>query len=197
MANKTALIVVDMQNDFCEGGALGVNGGIAAVEVANRVLANGDHDIAVGTRDWHEADDTNGGHIALDGDPDFVDTWPVHCVQGTYGAQYADNLAINYLDFHITKGMGVPAYSGFEGFQMGSTRATLDDLLNEHGVNHLRVVGIATDHCVKATVLDAIELGYSVEVVTDGTAAVSDFDGAVEEMRAAGAVILTAEDLEV
>lgn len=194
MKTNTALIVVDMQNDFCEGGALGVNGGFAAVDVANRLLKDGTHDIAVGTRDWHEPDSTNGGHIALDGDPDFVDTWPVHCVQGAYGAQYADDLSVNSLDFHITKGMGVPAYSGFEGFQMGSTRATLNDLLQEHEISHLRVVGIATDYCVKATVLDALALGYTVEVVAEGTAAVADFAGALDEMRAAGATVVHFEN---
>lgn len=190
MNNKTALIVVDMQNDFCEGGALGVSGGTAAVAVANRLLEEGAHDIAVGTRDWHEQDSTNGGHIAVDTEPDFVDTWPVHCVQGSYGAQYADDLDVNSLDFHITKGMGVPAYSGFEGFQQGG-RTTLNDLLRENGVSHLRVVGIATDYCVKATVLDGLAFGYTVEVVSDGTAAVADFAGAIDEMRAAGATIVT------
>lgn len=174
VAPRRALLVVDVQNDFVEGGALAVAGGKAVAEALNHHLEEGpSYDLVVATRDWHEEGRDNGGHLALPPqEPDYRDTWPVHCIQGSYGAQYADAFNPDFIDVHVVKGMGVPAYSGFEGHPMGSPREGLATLLRSHGVEEVTVVGLALDYCVKATALDARKAGFSTQVLLPLTAPV-------------------------
>lgn len=180
---KTALIIVDVQNDFCEGGALAVAGGKAVAEAITEHLTRTSYDLVVATRDWHDPDNDNGGHFA--DEPDFVDTWPAHCVQGTYGAQYADELTLAPVQVHIVKGMGEPAYSGFQGVLPGA-RTSLKDVLTEHDITHVEVVGIATDYCVSATALDAQAEGFITRVLVDLTAPIhSDLEEVYEKWEEA------------
>lgn len=167
-----ALLIVDVQNDFTEGGALAVAGGDAVAEGITRLLAEraGDYALVVASRDWHDAEGDNGGHFAT-GEPDFVDTWPVHCVAGTPGAEYDPLLRTDAVTHHVKKGQGKPAYSMFEG--VTDEGATVGDLLAEHGIVEVDVVGIATDHCVRASALDAVAHGQHVRILTDLVAGVA------------------------
>jgi nicotinamidase/pyrazinamidase len=188
-----ALIVVDVQNDFTEGGALGVEGGAAtAARITDHLHDHGDrYELVVASRDWHHGDDDNGGHFApsvFGGavGPDFVGTWPAHCVAGTPGADYHPALDVAAVDVHVRKGMGVPAYSAFEG--VDDDGRTLAEILAAAGVDAVDVVGIATDHCVRATALDARAAGFDVTVRTDLVAGVAPGPSAaaLDEVRAAG-----------
>lgn len=189
IATKKALIIVDVQNDFVEGGSLGVTGGR---DVASRISAHlarhaGDYALVAASRDWHRAGETNGGHFHEPGEaPDFVTTWPVHCVQGDSGSDYAPELVTDAITHHVRKGMGVPAYSAFEG--VTEDGAGLADLLRDAGVGELEVAGIATDYCVRATALDARNAGFAVRLLPGLHAGVAEETSrrAVEEMRAAG-----------
>lgn len=207
--DKKALIIVDVQNDFCEGGALGVDHGTRVAGDISRLVALDamkgrirNFSLIVGTRDFHEADNSNGGHFAVPpADPDFVDTWPVHCVQGTEGVRYMDDFEFfsptkyrgshfsDHIDLHIVKGMGRPDYSGFQGVIHG-TGVSMEEALKAAGITDIMVVGIATDHCVKATALDGLAAGFNVEVPDFLTAAVGNKYAALKEMKAAGATIL-------
>ena len=160
-----ALFIVDVQNDFTEHGALGVEGGDAVAARISQYLAAhaSDYEIVVASRDWHHGDDDNGGHFS--DDPDFVDTWPVHCVGGTPGADYDEVFDTSRVTHHPKKGQGKPAYSLFEGVSDDGRTAT--QLLEEHGILDIDVVGIATDYCVRASALDAIAAGRHVRVLTD------------------------------
>ena len=175
---RTALIVVDVQNDFCEGGTLAVAGGAAVARRISDYLARtgARYDTVVATRDWHAPlPDTNDGHFAADGDPDYVSTWPVHCVAGTPGADYHPDLTLPERTVHVVKGESRQDYSGFQGRIVDPVdgRERLADLLMERNIAHVDVVGIATDFCVKATALDARRNGpTTVAVLTDLTAAV-------------------------
>jgi len=169
-----ALFIIDVQNDFTEGGALGVDGG-AAVAAGITEYLNGhasDYDHIFDSSDWHDGDYDKCGHFATDGEPDFVTTWPVHCVAGTSGADYHPALDTAAVTVHIKKGQGVPAYSIFEG--TSDDGKTVADLLGEFGVIEVDVVGIATDYCVRASALDAVEHGRGVRVLTDLTAGVAE-----------------------
>ncbi|PSL38702.1 nicotinamidase/pyrazinamidase [Labedella gwakjiensis] len=167
-----ALLIVDVQNDFTEGGALGVDGGAAVAENVTAFVrrTSGAYGVVFASRDWHDGDTSNGGHFA-DGAPDFVDTWPRHCVAGTPGADYHPALDASLVDVHVRKGQGVPAYSLFEGTTDDGRTASA--ALAAHGVTEVDVVGIATDHCVRATALDAIEHGLHVRILTDLVAGVA------------------------
>jgi nicotinamidase/pyrazinamidase len=182
-----ALLVIDVQNDFTEGGALGVDGGAAVAAGITRYLAahKGDYDLVVASRDWHDGDNDNGGHFAA-GEPDFVATWPVHCVGGTPGADYHPALAREAIDVHVKKGQGVPAYSIFEG--TAEDGRTLTDVLRDRGVTDVDVAGIATDYCVRASALDAAAEGARVRVLTDLVAGVAPASSAaaLDELRDAG-----------
>ena len=183
-----ALFIVDVQNDFTEGGALAVAGGDAVAEGITAHLAAhaGDYALIIASRDWHDAEGDNGGHFAA-GEPDFVDTWPAHCVAGTPGAEYDPGLDTAAVTHHVKKGQGKPAYSLFEG--VTDAGETVSDLLTQHGVVDVDVVGIATDHCVRASAMDAIEHGRHVRVLTDlvaGVAAESS-ERALAELAHAGA----------
>ena len=189
-----ALLIVDVQNDFTEGGALAVAGGDAVASAISEFLAENaaEYTVVIASRDWHDADSDNGGHFA--DDPDFVGTWPVHCVAGTDGAAYDPLLVTDAVTHHIRKGQGVPAYSMFEGVTEGG--ATAAAILSEHGVLTADVVGIATDHCVRASALDAIAHGVHVRVLTDLVAGVGrdSSDAALAELAHAGAELLARAD---
>ena len=182
-----ALVLVDVQNDFTEGGALGVEGGAAvAAGIADLLERSGDgYDVVIASRDWHDGDNDNGGHFHPE--PDYVDTWPEHCVAGTPGAEYHPDLPVHEIDVHVRKGQGKPAYSMFEG--VTDDGETVHQLLDRHGIEELHVAGIATDYCVRATALDALAAGKRVVVLTDLVAGVAPQSSAaaLEELVAAGA----------
>ncbi|GAA2008645.1 isochorismatase family protein [Microbacterium ulmi] len=183
-----ALFIVDVQNDFTEGGALGVTGGDAVAAGISRHLAAhaGEYAVVVASRDWHDGDNDNGGHFAS-GEPDYVDTWPVHCVSGTEGAEYDSGLVTDAVTHHVKKGQGKPAYSLFEG--VTDDGRTVSEILDEHGVVEVDVTGIATDYCVRASAFDAIEHGRHVRVLTDLVAGVAPgtSEAALAELAHAGA----------
>ncbi|MFF2029620.1 isochorismatase family protein [Arthrobacter sp. NPDC058192] len=214
-----ALLIVDVQNDFCEGGSLAVAGGAElAGEISEYLDAHhGQFDHVVATQDWHI---DPGTHFSEE--PDFEDSWPRHCVAGTRGAELHPHLDPEYIQAYFRKGQFAAAYSGFEGLLApeddvptgdrkagtlpGSGAGTgsgpeetedsfaamedaigLDDWLQSHDVEDIVVVGIATDHCVKATALDAIQAGYSVTVLRSLTVGIADdLDDAVAEMELGG-----------
>ncbi|GAA4824394.1 nicotinate phosphoribosyltransferase [Nocardioides caeni] len=191
-AAKRALIVVDVQNDFVEGGSLAVTGGREVAGRISRHLAEhaGDYAVVAASRDWHHAGDTNGGHFPEPGvDPDYVTTWPVHCVQGAPGSDYAPELDTGAVTHHVVKGMGVPAYSAFEGVTDADER--LEDVLRAAGVTEVDVTGIATDHCVRATALDARAAGFEVTLLDGLHAGVAPETSAaaLEELAAAGVAV--------
>ena len=211
-----ALIIVDVQNDFCEGGSLPVEGGAdLAGAISEYVEAHhGQFDHVVATQDWHV---DPGAHFSED--PDFIDSWPKHCVAGTRGAELHPDLDTEYIQAYFRKGQFTAAYSGFEGLLApddavptgdrkpgampvsggapggdpdvealaGEDAIGLDDWLQSHDVEDVVVVGIATDHCVKATALDGVQAGYSVTVLRDLTVGVAeDLDDAIAEMELGG-----------
>jgi len=176
-----ALVVVDYQNDFASpDGALSVPGGDAIADRINGLMRSGDYDLVVATRDWHPAD--HGSFTDQGG------TWPVHCVQGTPGAQLHPDLDAGALDIVLDKGQdpGTDGYSGFDG-------TPLAELLREHGIDQVALVGLATDYCVKHTALEALQEGFAVTVDTTAVRGVDvqpgDSDRALAEVRAAGAVM--------
>ncbi|AMM21763.1 nicotinamidase [Frondihabitans sp. PAMC 28766] len=182
------LLIVDVQNDFTEGGALGVDGGAAIASGVTSLLqaSAGTYALVMASRDWHAQTGDNGGHFATMSDPDYVTSWPVHCVEGTPGAAYHPALAVDAIDVNVKKGHGEPAYSLFEGLtDDGRTPA---DALRTAGIDEVDVVGIATDHCVRATALDAVHGGLRVRVLSDLVAGVSPEASAtaLDELRAAG-----------
>ena len=192
---KRALIVVDVQNDFCEGGSLPVTGGAEAAYKISDLLHHWsrqdpkapDYAVAVATRDHHI---DPGGHFASPGtDPDFVDSWPVHCVVDTDGAAFHPNLDPQPFDAIFLKGEHAAAYSGFEGRTTDGTG--LADWLKQHGVTDVDICGIATDYCVRHTTLDALKNGFNARLLTDMCVGVAPETTAraVEELRDAGVSI--------
>jgi nicotinamidase/pyrazinamidase len=175
-----ALIVVDVQNDFCEGGSLAVTGGAAVAAAITEHIPGAGYDHVVATRDHHIEP---GGHFAEH--PDFLETWPAHCVVGTGGVELHEALDREPLEAIFDKGEYAAAYSGFEGAADG---VPLADWLREHGVDAVDVVGIATDHCVRATALDAVGNGFATRVLLHLTAGVSEgtTDAALAQLRTAG-----------
>ena len=190
-----ALIIVDVQNDFCEGGSLAVAGGSdVARGISRHVLERGpDYAHVVATADWHI---DPGDHFARE--PDFVTTWPAHCVAGSEGAQFHPHLApaLDHVDAVFRKGRYAAAYSGFEGFAMAGggqgadqgDETGLAEWLRDRDVSEVDVVGIATDHCVRATALDAAREGFGTTVLLDLTAGVAraTTDAALAELSQAG-----------
>jgi len=180
-----ALFIIDVQNDFTEGGALGVTGGAAVAEGVTRLLTEHPdrYDVVIASRDWHDSHNDNGGHFHET--PDFVDTWPVHCVAGTPGADYHPAIDESLIDVHVRKGQGKPAYSIFEGTT--DNGETVTALLDRLDVTEIDVVGIATDYCVLASALDARQAGRAVRVLTDLVAGVAPETSAtaLETMAAA------------
>ena len=180
-----ALIVVDVQNDFCEGGSLPVTGGAAVAAAVSAFIANADYDHVVATRDAHR---DPGAHFAAD--PDFVDSWPAHCVIGTPGAEFHPAFDAQQVEAVFDKGAFQAAYSGFEGADADGT--ALASWLREHGVTEVDIAGIATDHCVRATALDAAREGFRTRVLLDLTAGVAPatVEAALAEMAAADVTLL-------
>jgi nicotinamidase/pyrazinamidase len=176
-----ALIVVDVQNDFCEGGSLAVAGGAAVAAAISAHVRERGYDHVVATRDHHV---DPGSHFSAT--PDFVDTWPVHCRAGTPGASFHPELDVAPLEAVFSKGEYVAAYSGFQGAESGGTG--LAAWLAERGVDAVDVVGIATDHCVRATALDAAAAGLRTRVLLDLCAGVApeSTERALDALRAAG-----------
>jgi nicotinamidase/pyrazinamidase len=162
-----ALIVVDVQKDFCEGGSLAVAGGAATAARMSELLS-GDHgyDVLVATRDHHI---DPGSHFSPA--PDYVDSWPPHCVVGTEGVNFHDQLIFRDFAAIFDKGEYQAAYSGFEG--KSTDGRTLQDFLADAGADQVDVVGIATDYCVRATALDSAAGGFATTVRLDYTAAVA------------------------
>jgi nicotinamidase/pyrazinamidase len=180
-----ALIIADPQRDFCEGGSLGVAGGAAAVSRIDSLL-KGDHgyDYLIATRDHHI---NPGLHFA--DEPDFVNSWPPHCVVGSPGSEFHDNLTFRDFSAVIYKGHYAPAYSAFEGVTADGEK--LSRWLLDRGVDQVDVCGIATDYCVRDTALDAVRDGFETTVLLDLTAAVAP-DRIPEisaELKAAGIAI--------
>lgn len=188
-----ALIVVDVQNDFCEGGSLAVAGGADVAAAVTDLIGEtaGSYRHVVATRDAHV---DPGDHFSAD--PDFVTSWPVHCVAGTEGIGFHPNfapaVASGAVDAVFDKGAYAAAYSGFEG--LDENGAGLADWLRERGVTEVDVVGIATDHCVRATALDAAREGFTTRVLVALTAGVSQetTHKALGEMRGAGVELIGA-----
>jgi len=172
-----ALIVVDVQNDFCEGGSLAVAGGAAVAAAVSAHIAANDYDHVVATRDYHV---DPGSHFSET--PDFVDSWPVHCVAGTPGASFHPELDVSRIEAVFSKGRFAAAYSGFDA------ETDLAGWLRDRGVEQVDVVGIATDHCVRATALDAKTAGFDTTVLLDLTAGVSPttVDTALSALHTAG-----------
>lgn len=180
-----ALIVVDVQNDFCEGGSLAVGGGAAVAAAVSAALAqDGRWDHVVATKDYHI---DPGAHF---GDPpDYVDSWPRHCVVGTAGVEFHPELDTDRVEAVFTKGEHAAAYSGFQG-HAGSIG--LAAWLRMRDVSDVDVVGIATDHCVRATAMDAAREGFATTVLLDLTAGVAreTTDRALGQLRDAGVVLV-------
>jgi nicotinamidase/pyrazinamidase len=174
-----ALIVVDVQNDFCEGGSLAVAGGTEVARGVTARLSEGGYEHAVATRDHHI---DPGAHFS--DSPDFVDSWPRHCVVGTSGVALHPDFDTSRIEAVFDKGEYAAAYSGFEAVADGEPLA---DWLRTRGVDAVEIVGIATDHCVRATALDAARLGFATRVRLDLTAGVapSTVDRALDELREA------------
>ncbi|WP_374968596.1 isochorismatase family protein [Terrabacter sp. BE26] len=192
-AGARALIIVDVQNDFCEGGSLAVAGGAeVAREVSEHVSRHAaDYDHVVATADWHV---DPGTHFSQT--PDYVDSWPVHCVAGSEGAEFHPRLAgaLGHVEAVFRKGEHAAAYSGFEGRADVDGRTPLADWLEQRGVTDVDVVGIATDHCVRATAADAQREGFRTTVLLDLTAGVarSTTESALSQLREAGVRLLGA-----
>jgi len=183
-----ALLVVDVQNDFCEGGSLAVQGGAAVAAAISRLLASPEAEgyrHVVATRDHHV---DPGEHFAQQ--PDFVDTWPAHCVADTLGAQLHPHLSTDRIEVVFDKGEYAAAYSGFEG--RSHEGESLTDWLRRHDVERVDIVGIATDHCVRATALDAAAEGFGTHVLLGLTAGVAEAttQAALAEMAAAGVTLV-------
>ncbi len=180
-----ALIIVDVQNDFCEGGSLAVTGGAAVAAAVSAALVDGPWDHVVATQDFHI---DPGAHFG--NPPDFVDSWPVHCVVGTGGADFHSALCVDRVEAVFHKGEHAAAYSGFEGHTADGTG--LADWLRARDVTAVDVVGIATDHCVRATALDAAAAGFDTTVLLELTAAVAPetTTTALEQLRSAGVTLV-------
>jgi nicotinamidase/pyrazinamidase len=179
-----ALIVVDVQNDFCEGGSLAVAGGAAVAAAITAHIQSAGYDHVVATRDHHV---DPGAHFAEH--PDFLETWPAHCVVGTGGVELHPALDRSPLEAIFDKGEFAAAYSGFEGTADG---VLLADWLRERGVDAVDIVGLATDHCVRATAVDAAREGFAVRVLLDLTAGVASatVEAALAEMTEAGVTLV-------
>lgn len=201
-----ALIIVDVQNDFCAGGALATDRGAKVASLISEYVEDNHHryEAVVATQDWHI---DPGAHFS--DTPDFVDSWPVHCVANTEGAEIHPNLDTDYIEVYFRKGRYEAAYSGFEGLQAPEESvmtgehepgATLDDegpktpladWLDEREIQDVDIVGIATDYCVLATAKDAVDAGYETCVLIDLTAPVHEdkLDEVIAEMEDEGITV--------
>jgi nicotinamidase/pyrazinamidase len=203
---KTALIMVDLQNDFCGGGSLAVPDGDAVIPLANQLQAY--FDIIIATQDWHPADHMSfavnnpgsvvGGMITLNDIPQIL--WPAHCVQDTRGAEFHPGLDISRLSKRVCKGTdkAIDSYSAFfDNAHLLSTGLT--DYLHAHDINDIYIMGLATDYCVKYSCQDATRLGFNVHVIKDACRGIDlkagDVAAAFEEMQAEGVEIVTMQEV--
>lgn len=204
---KTALILVDIQNDFIPGGALAVPDGDAVVEVANRVMNN--FDLVVATQDWHPADHGSfacqhagrkpGEFIELNGLTQIL--WPDHCIMDTKGAKFVTGLNVERITKIFRKGIdrAVDSYSGF--FDNGQRNDTgLGNYLKTQNVDEIAVMGLATDYCVKVTAMDARKLGFRTKLIKEGVRGVElnkgDCEKALNEMKDAGITVISTNDFD-
>ncbi|MEU1986071.1 nicotinamidase [Nocardia sp. NPDC019395] len=178
---KRALVVVDVQNDFCEGGSLAVAGGARVAGLISEYLRDSEYDVVVATRDHHV---DPGAHFS--DTPDFVDSWPPHCRVGTPGAEFHPGFDTGAVQEIFSKGEYSAAYSGFEGAAPDGT--ALADWLRARDIDSVDIVGIATDHCVRATALDSAAAGFSTRVLLGLTAGVAPatVDSALRQLDRAG-----------
>jgi nicotinamidase/pyrazinamidase len=178
-----ALLVVDVQNDFCEGGSLAVAGGADVAGRIGALLADHDYDLVVATRDHHI---DPGDHFS--DDPDYVDSWPPHCVVGTSGADLHPALTPRPFAAEFLKGEYSAAYSGFEGHSQGTK---LEEWLRAADVDTVVICGLTTDYCVRETALDAAAAGFATTVLIDLTAAVAPerLDDTLLALEAAGVAL--------
>jgi nicotinamidase/pyrazinamidase len=186
-----ALLIIDVQNDFCEGGALAVSGGAAVAAKISTFLETANYDLIVASRDWHDSEGTNSGHFAETGsEPNYKTTWPVHCVANTEGANYHPNLTTEKINVDIYKGQGENGYSIFEGTTKDGQ--SFADLLAANSITEVDVVGIATDHCVLASAMDSKKHGLKVRVISSLTAGVSSesTEKAIDQMIDEGIEVL-------
>jgi nicotinamidase/pyrazinamidase len=181
-----ALLIIDFQNDFCPGGALAVEGGDEIAEPVKRLAASDRFDVIAATRDWHPPDHAS---FESEGGP-----WPVHCVQGTPGAELhpaMDEIEVDSI-VDVGREREDEGYSGFE-------KSELAQLLRERGVDRVFICGLATDYCVRASTIDACAEGFDTTLVEDGVRAVNvqphDGERAIEEMKAAGAKVASSDDV--
>lgn len=186
VSETDALIVVDVQNDFCPGGALSVLGGEGVVRVINPLQMK--FDKIYFTRDWHPQD-----HCSFSDEPAFTDmSWPVHCVQDSPGAEFHGDLHVPSDATIVNKGTDASeeAYSGFQGTDLAG-------LLRAEGIERVFVAGLATDYCVKATALDALKEGFETVLVEDGCRGISDegVAAALAEMQATGVILCRGGDV--
>ncbi|MDO4898244.1 MAG: isochorismatase family protein [Rothia sp. (in: high G+C Gram-positive bacteria)] len=201
-----ALIIVDVQNDFCAGGTLATERGAEIAALISEYVENyhGDYEAVVATQDWHISP---GSHFSET--PDFKESWPPHCVAESRGAETHPDLDTDYIETFFRKGAFEAAYSGFEGLLAPETsvmtgereageqahddtpKVSLDDWLAERDIIDVDVVGIATDYCVKATAIDAVDAGYETRVLLDLTAPVDEdaLDGVTDELEDAGVTV--------
>lgn len=179
---KKALLIVDVQNDFCPGGALGIKEGNQIVPIINDLMDK--MDLVIATQDWHPEGSTH------------FEKWPIHCVANTKGSELNPKLDQNKIDQIVLKGTGHddPGYSAFD-----ATNISLPEYLREQNVGSLYVVGLATDYCVRASALDASRFGFHTYVVTDAIAAVDLEDGdgrkALNEMYKAGSILIESKEV--
>jgi len=177
---REALVIVDFQNDFTPGGALPVPEGDEIAPRVRELLDSGRFEVVIATRDWHPADHAS---FEQQGGP-----WPPHCVQGTQGAELHASLPRDRIDVIVDAGRE-PDAEGYSGFE----RTELEKVLRSYGVQRLVVVGLATDYCVRATAVDALRLGFEVELDRAGVRGIEvhegDVERALEEVRAAGGLV--------
>ena len=194
---RVALLVVDVQNDFCEGGSLAVNGGAGVARaIASYVDAQAArYEAVASTRDWHV---DPGDHFAstLGTEPDFATTWPDHCVAGTPGAEYHPAVADaihRHAEAEFLKGQRSGSYSAFEGTLARDGETLLVTWLRARGIKALAIAGIATDYCVRCTALDAVAAKFPITVLTDLCVGVADDSSraALEELAAVGVELAT------
>lgn len=181
-----ALVIVDVQNDFCEGGSMGVTGGAAVAAAITDYLAGApDYRHVVATQDFHI---DPGDHFS--GRPDYSSSWPPHCVAGSQGAQFHPALDTGRVEAVFRKGAYSAAYSGFEG--VDDNRTPLADWLQRNGVDEVDVVGLATDHCVRETAQDAARAGFATRVLLNLTAGVKEQSTAeaIDALRSSGVAVV-------
>jgi nicotinamidase/pyrazinamidase len=203
-----ALILIDLQNDFCPGGALEVKDGDKVIPIANMLMEH--FDLIIATKDWHPADHGSfaanhpwrkpGQVIDLNGLPQVL--WPIHCVQESFGAEFVRNLNHEKITRVFYKGTdpGIDSYSAF--FDNAHRKDTgLGDYLREKNVDEVYIMGLATDYCVKFSALDAVELGFSTNLVIDGCRGVElnegDIEKAIEEMKEMGVKLLQSDEVGI